>query len=163
MTEVDQNIGIFKFTIDNLKNPPTSRRSDKFSKIYVIDKAGFEVAQLHWGQTQGIKNKQAAFIQPPYSLTQSSLNPNEISEYEIKFYPTNDIPGTGTIHLWWPEQIKVDADAGCQVFTSRYFFDNCHIIPNEPAEDGIGGIINIMDIFVDQEQFNSQIIIKLWF
>ena len=44
MTEVDQNIGIFKFTIDNLKNPPTSRRSDKFSKIYVIDKAGFEVA-----------------------------------------------------------------------------------------------------------------------
>ena len=145
-----------------MKNPPTLKISDKFSNIYVTDKESYDVAKLDGELTTGILNLKAAFIQKPYSLTQSNDEASELAVYTIKFFPTNSIPSTGSIQLTWPAHVRVTEEASCAVGTSAAFLDNCLIEPTENAADGdAGGTITITGVFVDQEHFSDQITISL--
>ena len=68
-----------------MRNPPTLEKTDKFSNIYVQDKFSYDVAQLDGNLTTGITNLYAAYILPPYSLTQNNDEAGELSIYVIKF------------------------------------------------------------------------------
>ena len=151
--EVEFADGTFQWTFDNLQNPPTLQRSDKFSEIYVEDADGYEVAQLDGELTTGILNQKPAAILPPYSLVQSNVTASALAEYAISFYPTNAIPTEGSIQVSWPAQVSVDEDAVCSVETNRVFTDNCDIEPgtNTSGEGESGGTITMTGVFADQE------------
>ena len=62
LEELTRATGTFKWTFDNIGNPPTLERSDKFGAISVVDKHGYGVAKLDGDATEGIENLLTADI-----------------------------------------------------------------------------------------------------
>ena len=119
---------------------------------------------LDGDETTGILNTEAAYILPPYSLSQSNYDAGAPAEFAITFTPTNAIPTEGSIQLSWPPQVAVDADTQCYVITNRVFSSNCIIEPapgDSTDQQEAGGTVTIAGVFVDQEQFDNEITIKL--
>ena len=79
--ELDQSVGSFVFTVDNIRNPVTMDESDPFSNIIIKDKDGESVAKLY-SPSNTIKTEKAATIDVG-SLEQTFYKPNEKDTYVL--------------------------------------------------------------------------------
>ena len=94
----------YKFTLDNIKNPPSEQRSGGFVNIISTNKENWNVQEYvveHPDEPPTIQNKIPATI-VEHSLLQYNSEPAAPTTYEIWFIPINPIPTQGSIQISWP-------------------------------------------------------------
>ena len=142
----------YKWTLDNIRNPPSERPSDPFLGIYSEDKEGWGVQEYtQTGPT--ITNLDPALLEV-YDLVQRSEEPAAVTTYEISFTPVNPLPPDGSIQIAWPDNIELTTAITCTVVTNKAWENKCNI---EPAKL----TITITEVFSESTAFASVVTVTL--
>jgi len=92
----------YKWTLSNIKNPPSTKDSAPFTDIITHNKDNWAIQEYKAealdipADPPTIKNEEAAIIND-HSLLQKNNEPNTKTTYEIRFVPINPIPSQGSI------------------------------------------------------------------
>jgi hypothetical protein len=103
--------------VSGIKNPSSTKTSDPFTNIMLLDNAGFKISDYK-GEKQTVTNKFPAQLKV-YNISQESLVPLAITSYTITFEPVNQLPQAGSIQVTYPSQILLTegASTACTVTT----------------------------------------------
>jgi hypothetical protein len=99
-----QASGAFSWTVSGIKNPGSTKPTEKFTNVNFLDKDGFIVSA--WTSTTSVTNKEPSNLLI-YSIEQASVKADEVTTYKINFTPVNPLPSTGSIQMTYPQQISL--------------------------------------------------------
>ena len=109
---------VYRFSLDNIINPPSSLPSDPFTNIFIQDVHRDNV-MVFYNVGPTVVTEQAALIQNAL-LVQGIETPATATTYIISFDPFNPIPTTGSIEITWPSEVEIRRDnTDCQIQINR--------------------------------------------
>jgi len=153
--KVSGNTGTFSWTVDNMKNPPSTIPSGSFSGIVVTDSNRLYHIAKYDKQTSGVTNKLPANILL-HDIRQDLKEPEARTQYRLLFTPTNEMPNDGSIQVTWPTQITLDSTSSCSVMTFNNFNSGTYCVINTASNT-----ILIEGVFSGQEGFRKEITITI--
>ena len=113
--------GNYSWTLDNIKNPASTKPTGSFVTISSVDGNGWGVQELYVLIVPApfiINVKPALMLDS--ELIQKNNEPATATTYEIRFLPANPIPSDGSIQVTWPSQVIIKKDqVQCTVITNR--------------------------------------------
>ena len=118
MNKVEE-VGRFEWTVEDIRNPESTKPSSTFVDITLYNDKGVPVAS-YTKHTRSILNVYSSYIQK-FNLEQTVLEYNALSKFTISFLPNSAIPKEGTIQITWPQQIELTNDFACSIRTNRFF------------------------------------------
>ena len=115
----------YKWTLDNITNPPSVLPSDPFSDLISYDSNNDGVQQYFIVPGPIIINTQPGEISVA-DLIQKNKQHNQNTTYIVIFEPANPIPPSGVVVINWPEAVTVPEDGvQCLVETTEIYTENC--------------------------------------
>ena len=145
---------VYRFSLDNIVNPPSSLPSDPFTNIFIQDVHRDNV-MVFYNVGPTVATEQAALIQNAI-LVQGTETPATATTYTISFDPYNPIPTTGSIEITWPSEVEITRDnTDCTIQINRQW-TGCDIDESEYT-------ITFNDVFVDVNEngWRGRIVVTL--
>ena len=106
----DEEVGDFKFKINDVRTYYSTEPTDVFSSIYWSDGNLHSITQVTQDIT--LQNSYPSLILDS-SLHQSNLEPEALSNYTFRFKPAKQLPGGARIVLSWPETVVLNSTEIC--------------------------------------------------
>jgi len=122
---LEKEIGVFKFFIEGVKNPPSLKQSAPFVQIFLTTDTFYniqKVRDMHLKKIR-IQNTKVAVIED-YKQVQTYEDYGTVASYTIEFKPKNWIPNLGAISVHLSDQVTLQSESQCIVTTYKKFEDN---------------------------------------
>lgn len=122
---MEKEIGVFKFFIEGVKNPPSLKQSAPFVQIFLTTDTFYniqKVRDMHLKKIR-IQNTKVAVIED-YKQVQTYEDYGTVASYTIEFKPKNWIPNLGAISVHLSDQVTLQSESQCIVTTYKKFEDN---------------------------------------
>jgi hypothetical protein len=126
MDELRCRTGNYHLIVTDIKNPPSTKKSDPFWQIFMSDSKFYDVQQVKDLTKTAIQTKHIANI-TGFKVEQTIEDYKTLSSYTVTFMPENEVSRYGVIRLTWSEQIEVAEDTECMVITYKKFTDDSNL------------------------------------